>query len=313
MCMWLKKGWSTVDHPGHRQSQLGFFDDPGQYLHKNWTLGSYSLYIKQYEKRLLPRCIHHFKSNLMNNMDHMRISGNEPSSVILCQIQGFQTLKKLPESAKTRCLHKTKKCLHKTSFIIKQYTQSSCITINWWQGTSQHISRPFDTDANNPYFDACKQTKYKLMDAINFFLKLSTSPWVNQRKSNEKWIKYMRRRYVKGWFGAVIVAPSTKRAGFIISSLFSMLYHVIWCTLWRRYHVVSESCVTYNVYPDPLLNCGPKQCKHGHMFPDFIGAPDILIYHSTDWYIFVRLSVTGWRIFNTMLKKRVTVSSAHMV
>ena len=40
---------------------------------------------KEYEKRLLLRCIHHFKSDLINNMDHMRISGTEPSSVILSQ------------------------------------------------------------------------------------------------------------------------------------------------------------------------------------------------------------------------------------
>ena len=39
----------------------------------------------EYEKRLLLRCIHHFKSDLINNMDHMRISGTEPSSVILSQ------------------------------------------------------------------------------------------------------------------------------------------------------------------------------------------------------------------------------------
>ena len=37
------------------------------------------------KKRLLLRCIHHFKSDLMNNMDNMRISGTEPSSVILSQ------------------------------------------------------------------------------------------------------------------------------------------------------------------------------------------------------------------------------------
>ena len=41
-------------------------------------------YIK-YTKRLLLRCIHHFKSDLIDNMDHMRISGTEPSSVILSQ------------------------------------------------------------------------------------------------------------------------------------------------------------------------------------------------------------------------------------
>ena len=28
----------------------------------------------KYKKRLLLRCIHHFKSDLINNMDHMRIS-----------------------------------------------------------------------------------------------------------------------------------------------------------------------------------------------------------------------------------------------
>ena len=47
----------------------------------------------KFEKRLLLRCIHHFKSDLINNMDHMRISGNEPSSVILSETKCFQTLK----------------------------------------------------------------------------------------------------------------------------------------------------------------------------------------------------------------------------
>ena len=38
------------------------------------------------KKRLVLRCIHHFKSDLIDdNMDHMRISGTEPSSVILSQ------------------------------------------------------------------------------------------------------------------------------------------------------------------------------------------------------------------------------------
>ena len=39
----------------------------------------------KYKTRLLLRCIHHFKSDLINNMDHMRISGTEPSSVVLSQ------------------------------------------------------------------------------------------------------------------------------------------------------------------------------------------------------------------------------------
>ena len=41
----------------------------------------------EYKKRLLLRCIHHFRSDLINNMDHMRISGTEPSSVILSQTE----------------------------------------------------------------------------------------------------------------------------------------------------------------------------------------------------------------------------------
>ena len=32
----------------------------------------------------------HFKSDLINNMDHMRISGTEPSSVILSQKSIFK-------------------------------------------------------------------------------------------------------------------------------------------------------------------------------------------------------------------------------
>ena len=44
-------------------------------------------------KRLILRCIHHFKSNFINNMDHMRISGTEPSSVILSLTKYFKKLK----------------------------------------------------------------------------------------------------------------------------------------------------------------------------------------------------------------------------
>ena len=40
----------------------------------------------EYKKRLLLRSIRHFiKSDWINNMDHMRISGIEPSSVTLSQ------------------------------------------------------------------------------------------------------------------------------------------------------------------------------------------------------------------------------------
>ena len=48
----------------------------------------------KYEKRLLLRCIHHFKSDLINKMDHMRISATEPSSVILSQTKSIPKVEK---------------------------------------------------------------------------------------------------------------------------------------------------------------------------------------------------------------------------
>ena len=60
----------------------------------------------KYKKRLLLRCIHHFISDLIYNMDHMRISGTKPSSVILCQTKQFKNLKsdaqKVPKGAKAK-------------------------------------------------------------------------------------------------------------------------------------------------------------------------------------------------------------------
>ena len=55
-------------------------------------------------KRLLPRCIHHFKSDIINNMNHMRISGNEPSSVILRKIhvKWFQRKKMLTRKCQNK-------------------------------------------------------------------------------------------------------------------------------------------------------------------------------------------------------------------
>ena len=58
--------------------------------------------VMKYIKRLLLRCIHHFKSDLINNMDHMRISGNEPSSVILRQTKRFQKLKMLTRKCQNK-------------------------------------------------------------------------------------------------------------------------------------------------------------------------------------------------------------------
>ena len=44
-------------------------------------------------KKLLLRCIHHFKSDLINNVDCFRISGIKPSSVTLSQTKQFETFK----------------------------------------------------------------------------------------------------------------------------------------------------------------------------------------------------------------------------
>ena len=47
---------------------------------------SYCKYLLlELKKRLLLWCIHNFKSALINDMDHGRISGTEPLSVILSQ------------------------------------------------------------------------------------------------------------------------------------------------------------------------------------------------------------------------------------
>ena len=50
-----------------------------------------------YKKRLLLICIHHFESDLINNMDHMRISGNEPSSVMVPKVENVDP--KVPKQA----------------------------------------------------------------------------------------------------------------------------------------------------------------------------------------------------------------------
>ena len=56
----------------------------------------------RFKTRLLLRCIHNFKSDFINNIDHMRISGIEPSSVILSQTSSFKNWNEMSKSAKTR-------------------------------------------------------------------------------------------------------------------------------------------------------------------------------------------------------------------
>ena len=52
-----------------------------------------SIWIK-YKKKLLRSCIHYFKSDLIYSMDHMRLSGIQPSSVILSQRQVVEKIEK---------------------------------------------------------------------------------------------------------------------------------------------------------------------------------------------------------------------------
>ena len=71
--------------------------------HVQWyiTFHATQWFYFKYKKRLLPRCIHHFKSDLIYIMDHMRISGNEPSSVILSQKCIFKNWTDVPNVPKT--------------------------------------------------------------------------------------------------------------------------------------------------------------------------------------------------------------------
>ena len=66
------------------------------YYHHHSTFISESGVIKYKKKaieRILLRCIHHFESDLINKVDHMRILDNEPLSVVLSQTKCFQKLK----------------------------------------------------------------------------------------------------------------------------------------------------------------------------------------------------------------------------
>ena len=57
----------------------------------HWSTSSDTHQVVEIQKETLPSCIHHFKSDLINNMDHMRISGTEPSSVVLSQRSYFKS------------------------------------------------------------------------------------------------------------------------------------------------------------------------------------------------------------------------------
>ena len=77
---------TCLEHYKKRNKNVGFFVFS---IQVSFIYSWLFFHIWFYKKRLLLRCIHHFKSDLMNNMDHMRISGNEPLSVIFRQTKWF--------------------------------------------------------------------------------------------------------------------------------------------------------------------------------------------------------------------------------
>ena len=50
-----------------------------------WSISSDTHQVVELKKRLPLKCIHHFKSDSIYNVDHMRLSVTEPSSVMLSQ------------------------------------------------------------------------------------------------------------------------------------------------------------------------------------------------------------------------------------
>ena len=73
------------------------------------------------KKRLLFRWIHHFKSDLINNMDYMRISGNEPSSVILSQTKLVQTLKMIARNCQNQAKAKGDGVINPQNYNFSQF------------------------------------------------------------------------------------------------------------------------------------------------------------------------------------------------
>ena len=69
--------WKFLSIVGLESASLTFIVRPSN----DWA----SLKVMNLKKGLLLRCIHHFESDLIHNMDHMHISGTEHSSVILSQ------------------------------------------------------------------------------------------------------------------------------------------------------------------------------------------------------------------------------------
>ena len=67
---------------------------------QNYHFKQFWTFTPSFGRNFLLRCIHHFKLDLINNMDHMRISGNETSSVILSQKSIFKSWKEVSQTCK---------------------------------------------------------------------------------------------------------------------------------------------------------------------------------------------------------------------
>ena len=98
---------NSIFHPFSHQVRKTYFMNCSASINDAFNFKFWHLNEQlKYKKRHLLRCIHTFKSDLINNMDHMLNSDTEPSSVILSQRKWFKTLKsnaqKMPKQAKAK-------------------------------------------------------------------------------------------------------------------------------------------------------------------------------------------------------------------
>ena len=135
--------------------------------------------IKQlkYKKRLLLRCIHHFKSDLINNMDHMRISGNEPSSVILSQRKWFQKLKMMVWKCQRGWCNKPT-ILHFQSVLIRNSLMLSKRFKNWRKLTTLKLDIKYIKKSHMQNFSSICQSMLE-KSAENWRKDGRTSPYHN--------------------------------------------------------------------------------------------------------------------------------------
>ena len=72
--------------------------------------------------------LHHFKSDLINNIDHMRISGTEPLSVILSQ-SSFKKLKSYAPTVPKKAKAKRDGVINPQNYYFNQFKHRKTIPI----------------------------------------------------------------------------------------------------------------------------------------------------------------------------------------